>query len=262
MSERPAQPPEAIEAPKVYTKPDPRSRGRRRRRFHWSDTWIVRRLLALVPYLYEGYMAFVNGTSRHTDIAIDGCMWERIDRGANIVGAVLHEDVFHVADRYKDRNVVTMASYADAGATIARFLERAEFVTFRGSPASPNRDRGGRTAAEGITTYLAAAPDGHLCGITVDGSKGPARVVKDGAVHIARDAGCEIFALHVRARRNVHLNTWDRTRVPLPFNHIVTIVDGPFRIARDADDEAFERVRLQVQDALVRVAEEAERFFR
>lgn len=240
---------------------DPRKRTRERaRRFHWTDTALVRAGVATLPYLYEAYRALIDRTSRHSEVRIQE-LWDIVDREGKFLGAVLHEDVFHAAEMARRRGCVTMASFGGAGTMISRFLERADFIAFRGGSSAGRRNRGGRDAARAIADYLRNAPSGVPVGVTVDGSRGPARVVKPGLIEIARETGAPLIVFKTYARRNLRLPTWDRSFIPLPFNHILTIMDGPFRIAADADEAEVERVRGQVERALVELADEAMRFF-
>lgn len=242
-------------------KPDPRARSKRdRSRFHWSETRFVRALNRSVPWYYKLYMGFVNATSRHTEIHQQST-WDRTDRGESIVAAVLHEDVFFVGDMAKDRWTVTMASFAQAGAAIAYVLEAARFVTFRGSPRTSGRDRGGREAAEHIVRYLASSPSAMLIGITVDGSRGPARRVKPGVVFMAAATGKALYVQRTYAKRHLRLRSWDRSYIPLPFNHIVSMCDGPFVVPPDPTPRDLKRLRAEIQEALLRLADDSIRFF-
>jgi hypothetical protein len=92
---------------------------------------------------------------------------------------------------------------------------------------------------------------GVVYGITTDGSKGPAYRMKKGAVHIAAKSGAPVFVLKTWCKRYFQLPTWDRTLVPLPFNHIVHVYKGPIAPRTDlAEAERFAALLRDVEHAL------------
>jgi hypothetical protein len=53
-----------------------------------------------------------------------------------------------------------------------------------------------------------------------DGPVGPPRVAKKGVLHISRQSGVPIVPVRFHVRRRLHLPTWDRKTLPLPFGRI------------------------------------------
>ncbi len=76
--------------------------------------------------------------------------------------------------------------------------------------------------------------------ITLDGSKGPRRYCKPGAIMVARMAGVPIVPIGFAARRAWRLPSWDRHLMPAPFTTIVIVVGEPYTVPRDMDEEALE----------------------
>jgi lysophospholipid acyltransferase (LPLAT)-like uncharacterized protein len=138
-------------------------------------------------------------------------------------------------------------------------LELCGFVVVRGS-SSRRASRRSEGLLDKMIDIMKATP---LCtyGITVDGSRGPAYVAKHGAFVIARACGKPIVIPRTWAKRVVRLPTWDRTAIPLPFNHFKQYLRGPFALPADASDPAvFEDFRARMQAEMIELAAESQRF--
>ena len=64
---------------------------------------------------------------------------------------------------------------------------------------------------------LSVIRDGHSLGMTADGPLGPAQMAKRAPVEWARATGRPVYVFAWSARRSIHLKTWDRLVLPLPF---------------------------------------------
>jgi lysophospholipid acyltransferase (LPLAT)-like uncharacterized protein len=96
---------------------------------------------------------------------------------------------------------------------------------------------------------------GRHAALTVDGPRGPARVVQPGIVQLARLTGGWILPITSSSKRPRFLDSWDRYLLPLPFSENVVLYGEPFPIERDASDEqALERIG----EALDRATKEAD----
>jgi lysophospholipid acyltransferase (LPLAT)-like uncharacterized protein len=208
-----------------------------------------------VPRLYVAYMWLVWKTSR-----VEDCGYGRAgairDQYDGFVGMLWHEEVFGVAWDYRDMRPHTLASLGDSGEMITRMLELCGFVVFRGGSSKRASRRRQVVLAEMIAHMKKT--DRVVYGITVDGSYGPYHVVKPGALLIAHKCKKPIVFVRTWAKRNLHLPTWDRMAVPLPFNHIRQYLRGPFFVPAEASDaEVFEAFRLKLENELAKLAEES-----
>jgi len=99
-----------------------------------------------------------------------------------------------------------------------------------------------------------------VCALAVDGSRGPRRRLKRGAVALARAWGRPIVLARVAARPSLRLPTWDRLALPLPFARIRLDLRGPFATPSEAATRAGrERFRARLERELVDLAEASER---
>ena len=83
--------------------------------------------------------------------------------------------------------------------------------------------------------------------ITLDGSKGPRRYCKPGAIMVARMAGVPIVPFGFAARKAWRLPTWDRHLIPRPFSKVVITVGDPYTVPRAMDADAVEHWRSDLE---------------
>jgi lysophospholipid acyltransferase (LPLAT)-like uncharacterized protein len=212
--------------------------------------------LATIPYLYLAYMWLVYRTSRvetvgpHPGIA-------RRDYG-RAVFALWHQEVFFVAYGFGEYHPDTLASQGDSGAIITRMLKLCGYNVFRGGSSSGDRRRS-VGVIDDLVERMQRTP-GVIYGITTDGSKGPVHRMKRGAVQIAATTGAPVVVFKTWCKRYFLLPTWDRTMIPLPFNHISYVFAGPFWPQAELPEaERFEVMYGEVERALCAVSAWARR---
>lgn len=158
----------------------------------------------------------------------------------NIVGPL-----GYVAHAPKGRIFRPLASASRDGTLAAMTMHYLGVDCIRGSSS-----RGGTQA---LREMLRAAKAGADLGITPDGPRGPIYEVQAGVVAAARLTGLPILAMSYHAKRHKRLRSWDRMIVPAPFTTLAFGWEGPFTVSKGASDEEMESVRLQVQQALLRL---------
>ncbi len=103
------------------------------------------------------------------------------------------------------------------------------YVVVRGSTT-----RGGSQALRGMVRLVRS---GRHAALTVDGPKGPPRVVQPGVVQLARLTGAWILPITSSSSGARFLASWDRFLVPYPFSKGVVAYGEPFPIPPDISDE-------------------------
>jgi lysophospholipid acyltransferase (LPLAT)-like uncharacterized protein len=83
--------------------------------------------------------------------------------------------------------------------------------------------------------------------IAIDGSKGPRRVCKAGAIMAARMAGVPIVPIGFSARRAWRARSWDRHLVPHPGSEVIITVGEPFEVEKNMDGDALEECRRDLE---------------
>ncbi len=156
--------------------------------------------------------------------------------------ALWHGRILPATLYFRDRGVVAMTSQNFDGEWIARILHKFGFGTARGSSS-----RGGARALVQLRRDLGT---GKPAAFTVDGPRGPARVVQPGVVFLAGATGHPIVPYHVEAGRYWTLNSWDRTQIPKPFSTVALVIGEPIRV-ESVDEQVLETKRTALASALI-----------
>lgn len=120
------------------------------------------------------------------------------------------------------------------------------------------RGSSSRTGARALRAlYRAIVRDDVSPIVTPDGSHGPRRVFKAGALLLSQMSGRPLVPIAYAARRAWLFPTWDRFALPRPFTRVVTIIGEPRVVPRGLDDAALERARSDMGDELDRLYEQA-----
>jgi hypothetical protein len=132
-----------------------------------------------------------------------------------------------------------MISQSKDGDIIAGIAEKSGWHTVRGSSS---RD-GGRALKEMVGQLQLTGLAAHV----VDGPRGPAGIIKAGAVSLARASGAVVVPLYTASDRAWYFNSWDRFMLPKPFAKVSLRFGEMLDLSTGEGDEAFEdhRVRLQ-----------------
>lgn len=204
----------------------------------WFITWI-------------GYLVIrlIGPTLRYTVTIEDGGPPDFYPHGSVFV--FWHNAVIPACWWYRGRNIAVMTSSSFDGEYIARIIEKFGFRPVRGSST-----RGGVRALLGMHTEIESD---HSVAFTIDGPKGPVYVAKPGPVLLARNVQRPIQPFYVAVERAWILNSWDRFRIPKPFSHAHLRVAKPIFVPADTDSDSAQRLHAEMQAALERVREEAER---
>jgi lysophospholipid acyltransferase (LPLAT)-like uncharacterized protein len=93
-----------------------------------------------------------------------------------------------------------------------------------------------------------------------DGSRGPPRRARWGAIYLARDTGLPIIAARAWGDNLVILErTWMRLALPKPWGRAVVLSAEPLVVPGDAGEgEALDRYRLELEGRLQTVVARAE----
>jgi lysophospholipid acyltransferase (LPLAT)-like uncharacterized protein len=150
-------------------------------------------------------------------------------RGVPILFALWHGRMFLSIQAHRHEGIVTMASRSRDGEIIAGWLEQNGYVVVRGSTT-----RGGSQALREMVRHVRS---GRNAALTVDGPKGPPRVVAPGVVQLARLTGAWILPITSSSSRPRFLRSWDRYLLPGPFSRNIVAYGEPFPIPEEMTDE-------------------------
>ena len=128
---------------------------------------------------------------------------------------------------------------------------------FGGKAVRGSSRRSGAAALRGLNNAIQEERQSPF--IALDGSSGPRRYAKPGAIVVSRKAGVPIVPVACAARRAIRLGTWDRHLVPRPFSKVVISVGAPYTVPATMDSDEKERCRQNLEkqlDAQLAAAEE------
>lgn len=203
-----------------------------------------------IPYLYLAYIRLVWATSKIIQDETGAYAKALATKPYKFVGALWHQDVFCVPWVYRNFKPHTIASVGDAGAIITEILKKCKFTAVVRGGSSHAETRHRQILPE-LIAMMQEAPCAS-CGITVDGSQGPAYRLKRGALVLAKECQIPMFAARIWCKRKLLLPTWDRTMIPLPFNRFVIFARGPYYLPADIDDpRVFENFRTFIENELL-----------
>ena len=156
-----------------------------------------------------------------------------IENGGRVLLCTWHQQFFsaiHHFKNYRKFKPGLMISRSFDGDLISGIANRTGWYTIRGSSS-----KGGREALDGMIEKLTET---GLAAHIVDGPRGPAGVVKAGAIRLASAADAVIVPFYTSAENAWYFRSWDRFMLPKPFAR-VTLRFGdmiPCPVMKNDDD--------------------------
>ncbi len=144
------------------------------------------------------------------------------------------------------------------GEIIARGVSSFGVEFIRGSAANPKKPGKNKSGASAIAQIAAALKQGHVVGVTPDGPRGPGEKVQKGVIRLAQMTGAPILPAAYSVSRGKRLKTWDRFLLAAPFSKGVYAAGPPVKIPPENDPETVETARQTVENALLRVTQQAD----
>jgi lysophospholipid acyltransferase (LPLAT)-like uncharacterized protein len=214
----------------------------------WESSWRKRAEVAAIAGV--GY-PLINALGHTLRWRVKG--WHHLEAiwasGRQPVMAFWHGRILPATFYFRRRGIVVITSENFDGEWIARIIERFGYGTARGSTS-----RGGKRAMLRLVREMRA---GHAAGFTVDGPRGPARVVQPGAVWLAGATGNPVLPFHLEASRHWTMRSWDRTQIPKPFATVSLVIGEPMEVPGGLDEEILERARVEIEERLLRLEAQA-----
>jgi len=208
--------------------------------------------LYLIPHVGIFIVRILSRTYRLTliDISNERSLLEK----GGLIYASWHQRFFPGITFFARRKpIAIMISPSKDGEVMARIVNILGWKAVRGSST-----HGG---SEALAELKDLARKGYRIGHIVDGPKGPFGVVKPGLISMARVTGLPIVPTITSAESRWVFNSWDRFMVPKPFSRVVIRFGDPIPVPPDLDGDAFERVRLLVEQRMKELYKETDRLW-
>ncbi len=214
---------------------------------------------AFLVAVARGLMRLIWSTCRVETVVGAGHMDQAVADGTPVIPCYWHQ--MHIyCSRYmldqipRGMNVGFLISPSVSGEVPAAMARAWGAGVVRGSPT--------RTGGQALRDmYLTVSREKVSPVITVDGPKGPAEVVKIGAVLLARLTKSPMIPMAWYASRATEWNSWDRFLVPWPFSRVVIVVGEPIRVPEGTPIDDLEPTRLALEQALKDVNQQARNWF-
>ena len=189
----------------------------------------------LLAVLCRTYRWRIDGAQHYDDV---------MRAGRQPILALWHGRILPGLHYFRNRGVVVLTSQNFDGEWIAKILHKFGFRTARGSTS-----HGGARALVRLRRDLAA---GHPAAFTVDGPRGPARIVKSGAVFLAGATGHPLLPYHIESTSHWTLKSWDQTQIPKPFATVALAIGDPI-VVPGVEDATLDSKCGELRDALVQL---------
>ena len=197
--------------------------------------------------LVAGYLKLVRRTNRFVMEPADA--YDRIGPQMPVIAAMWHGQHFmiHFAKRPQDR-AASLVSRSGDGEFNAIALRHLGVRAIRGSGAR-GRDIRKKGGVQAMRAMLRALADGEMVVLTADIPK-ISRVCGEGIVTLAQLSGRPIVPVAVVTSRRMDFSSWDKASIGLPFGRGAMVLGDPIPVPRDADTQALEALRRQVEREL------------
>lgn len=173
--------------------------------------------------------------------------------GRRVIYAFWHGRMLVLSYSHRCHKIHILVSRHRDGEYIARTVRRLGIVPVRGS-----------TTRDGLRAFFRMADRalaGYDLAITPDGPRGPRHKAQLGVIYIAQRTGAPIVPLTNSAEKRWLLSSWDRFLIPKPFSRVLIVYGKPMYIDEKLNSEGLEKQRVRLEEELIRVTEEADRFF-
>lgn len=162
--------------------------------------------------------------------------------GTFVIGS-FHEYAFTGVLSHPNQNICNMVSQSKDGDMTDFLMRKLGLSTVRGSSS-----RGGKDVRDQM---VAVIKNGLHGAITVDGPRGPRRVLKNGIVDIAKKTGAPILPLTSYGESAwVLKKAWDQSRIPKPFSRVLIYYGEPTFVPGDIETEQFSLYVSKITDIL------------
>lgn len=201
-----------------------------------TGAWTVQRLVGSLDFHF-----------RYHDPGVNPAVVRR--QGGRYIYAFFHEVMLFPAYYWAWPEMQILISDHADGEMITQVVRRLGFGVVRGSTT-----RGGARALREMTGRV---DRGHLC-VTPDGPRGPRRHVHQGMIYLASRTGLPIVGAGMAFSRPWRAKSWDRFAVPRPFSTACCVAPKPIVVPPDADRDALEHYRQEVERSMNDATAEAE----
>lgn len=206
----------------------------------YTAGWLLYLIVRALALTYRVKIFHVDGTTQA----------KALHKSGSYCLAIWHEYLFASIVIHRGQPFAPLASLSKDGDVATFILKRLGYRTIRGSSS-----RGGKEARSEL---IDVTSQGWFTAITIDGPRGPRRVVKSGVIDIARRSGVAIVPLVAAADREwVFRRSWDQFKLPKPFARIAVQYGDPIVVPQGTEGAAFDACKDVLHEKLLQVEQDA-----
>lgn len=186
------------------------------------------------------------GCTLRIKIENEEAWFDYLQKGGRVLLCGWHQQFFvgiSFFRKYRKYQPALMSSKSIDGRIAGGVAGRAGFSTVWGSSS--------RSASAALKGMIRRLSDYRLAVHILDGPRGPAGVVKLGAIAIAHGADAVIVPSVVIAERCWRLKSWDRFMIPKPFSRVTVRYLSWIELPSSMDKAEYENQRKKLEDIML-----------
>lgn len=186
----------------------------------------------------------LNATYRYQYVGLENKEKARqLSPNRTFVYAIWHQNLVAGILSHCDEPYTMIISESKDGELVAVTCQK-----FGHNPARGSSTRGGKKALIEVVKKIKA---GFPAALTVDGPKGPSKVVKPGVIEMARLSRSPIITMSPYPTRFwTFKKSWDQFRFPKPFSKIVVVIGEPIIVDDSISREHFNELALTIANKI------------
>lgn len=191
------------------------------------------------------YLAVLYAATFRVKVENEAEWIDHLKKGGKVLLCCWHQQFFigvRLIIRYRKYSVSVMISKSTDGDIASRVAESAGAFPVRGSSS--------RDGGAALKEMIFRLKPGRLALHLLDGPRGPAGIVKAGAIAIASGADAAIVPAHVAADRVWYMKSWDKYMVPKPFARVTVTFCPLMKLPPLKDSHDFETQRQLLENIL------------
>ena len=171
--------------------------------------------------------------------------FDYLEQGGKVLLCGWHQQFFagiRYFEKYKKYQPAIMSSKSLDGQIAAGVAKRAGCYTVWGSSSN--------SASAALKEMIRRLKDYRFALHILDGPRGPAGVVKAGAIAIAHGAGAVIVPGVIIVDRAWYLHSWDRFMIPKPFARVTIKYFPKIELPPEMDKAEYENQRKKLEEIM------------
>lgn len=176
----------------------------------------------------------------------EGPWIDHIQAGGRVLLCTWHQHFFSFIRyfrNYRKFGPSLMISQSSDGEIIAGVANLSGWHTVRGSSS--------RNGTPALREMIQRLKNTGLAAHILDGPRGPAGIVKRGAIYLAIGADAAIVPLIAVAENAWYFKSWDRFMLPKPFSKVTIRYGDLIPLPKSDTDDEVEGLRIHLQDVLL-----------